>query len=160
MFFWKGMLSIIVFTETCYLIWKFGLHETIDLTTNHAYFWETTKGTNKPIVTFVCCITCFKNWSNISTLQNIRKASNFYRIIVNVREFTIILTGMSLKALALFLGSSFVMFVILSRWNSRKANFSLLLKCFRIFLIGLGIVSVDAWKVFFKEGNAFLTSEF
>ena len=39
----------------------------------------------------------------------------------------------SLKVLALLLSSSLMIFIILFRSNSRKVNFSLLLKCFRFF---------------------------
>ena len=42
---------------------------------------------------------------------------------------------MSLKVLALFLGSSFMTFIISSCWNSLKVNFSLLGKCSWILLI-------------------------
>ena len=41
----------------------------------------------------------------------------------------------SSKVMALFLGSSLLIFIILSCRNSGKLNFSLLLKCFLIFLI-------------------------
>ena len=46
-----------------------------------------------------------------------------------------IFTGMSLKALALFFGSSFIVFLISVSLSSRKLNISLLLKCFLIFLV-------------------------
>ena len=42
---------------------------------------------------------------------------------------------MSLKLLALYLGSSFMIVIISSCWNLRKVNLSLLTKCFWIFLI-------------------------
>ena len=45
------------------------------------------------------------------------------------------LTGVSLNVLALFFGSSLIVFVILVSLNSRKVDISLLLKCSLIFLV-------------------------
>ena len=46
-----------------------------------------------------------------------------------------IFTGMSLKVLALLIGSSLIVFVISVFLNSQKVNISLLLIFFKIFLV-------------------------
>ena len=46
-----------------------------------------------------------------------------------------IFTRMSLKVLALFFGSSLIVFMISVFLYSQKVNISLLLKCFLIFLV-------------------------
>ena len=62
------------------------------------------------------------------------------------------LTGISLKVLTLFLGSSLMIFIISSFWNLRKVNVSLLLKCFDIFLIDWFLSCLSrCFKVSFSE---------
>ena len=64
-------------------------HKWIDLDINHFFkvFWEIWESAYRSIVSFVCRITYFENWCNISIFQNIRKFTTFYTIIENVCEY-------------------------------------------------------------------------
>ena len=88
-------------------------------------------GFNRCIVTFVCSISFLKSGCNISILYNIRKISTFYTIVEKFCERVRIYMNRVghdsscnvLKMLVLFVGSSLMIFIISSCWNSRKINF-------------------------------------
>ena len=68
-----------------------------------------------------------------------------------------IFTGMSLDVLALFFGSSLIIFVISVFLNSRKVNISSLLKCFLTFYVEWFLKCLNKCfrDFFFREDNFF-----
>ena len=122
-------------------------------------FWEIREIKYRSIVNFVCRITFFENWCNISILLNIKKITTLYTIIekicvylrVNMNRADHDFNWTSLKVLALFSDSSLIVFVIPVSLNSRKVNISLLLKCFLIFLgeLFLKCLNTNCFRDFF-----------
>ena len=86
--------------------------------------------------------------------------STFYIVAEDFRERVRVYMNrvdhylMSLKVLALYLGSSFMIVIISYCWNLRKVNLSLLTKCFWIFLIDWFLKCLSrCFKGFFFRGG-------
>ena len=99
-------------------------------------------GFNRCIVTFVCSISFLKSGCNIIILYNIRKISTFYTIVEKFCERVRIYMNQVghdfscnvLKMLVLYVGSSLLIFIVSSCWNSQKNKFSCYLNAYESFL--------------------------